>query len=212
MKLLFTSDLHGLSSAYQRFAQVLAGAQFDVGVISGDLMTYTDDLRLAEDRCKHTLQKAGKQILFLMGNDDGILGSEWTDEGDIRNLHGRRIEIAGVAFVGYQYTNPFVGGPFEKPESEQAIDLKALESVVDQNTVLVTHGPPYGILDQLPDGRSVGSKPLRTFVDHVNPKLHLFGHVHSSFGVSANSVNGSFPDRRIFISVDLATMTVDQVE
>ena len=53
--------------------------------------------------------------------------------------------------------------------------------------VLVTHQPPYGLLD------SAGSKPwgspaLRSVVERVRPKMHLFGHVHGAYG---NIVVGS---------------------
>ena len=51
--------------------------------------------------------------------------------------------------------------------------------------ILITHGPPYGVLDQSPVEylEPVGDKELREAVIRVKPKLHVFGHVHCGYGV-----------------------------
>jgi Icc-related predicted phosphoesterase len=43
--------------------------------------------------------------------------------------------------------------------------------------------PPFGILD-LVNNRNfrVGSKRLREAIDIIKPKVHIFGHIHESFG------------------------------
>jgi uncharacterized protein len=202
MRILFTSDLHGIRSAYKRFSQLLRSGRYDVGIISGDLMTDTADPRSEEEYMKRGLQAARKPVLFLMGNDDGTLDIEWTSQELIKNLHGRRLLIGNAAFVGYQYTNPFVGGIYEKTEDEQKLDLKMLGNIMDDNTVLVTHGPPYGVLDTTIAGESVGSQALRAFVDHYHPRMHLFGHIHESFGIAGTFVNGSYPNTRKFVEID----------
>lgn len=46
--------------------------------------------------------------------------------------------------------------------------------------VLITHGPPFGILDQCP--LPVGCPSLRRAVEKWKPRLHLFGHVHDRSG------------------------------
>jgi len=43
--------------------------------------------------------------------------------------------------------------------------------------------PPYGILDVIaPKDVSVGSKRLRDAVKIMKPKIHIFGHIHESYG------------------------------
>lgn len=49
--------------------------------------------------------------------------------------------------------------------------------------ILVTHGPPLNILDLAPGDRRVGCPILRDRVLQVKPKLHVFGHIHMSYGV-----------------------------
>ena len=44
--------------------------------------------------------------------------------------------------------------------------------------ILVTHGPPFGILDKTNEGKNAGSELLLKEVLRLKPKLHLFGHIH----------------------------------
>ncbi len=53
--------------------------------------------------------------------------------------------------------------------------------------ILITHGPPKGIMDSVEtnsiDSAHFGDPVLRAFVKQTKPKLHVFGHVHSGYGV-----------------------------
>lgn len=51
------------------------------------------------------------------------------------------------------------------------------EDIPDDIDILVTHWPPYGILDN-----DLGSPDILNFVLKANPKWHLFGHVHETEG------------------------------
>ena len=53
----------------------------------------------------------------------------------------------------------------------------AQEDIPKDIDILVTHYPPYGILDE-----GLGSEEILYFVMHSNPKYHLFGHIHSTAG------------------------------
>jgi Icc-related predicted phosphoesterase len=48
--------------------------------------------------------------------------------------------------------------------------------------VLVTHGPPRGILDRTIVGDEVGCDDLRDAVARVRPRVHVFGHIHEARG------------------------------
>lgn len=51
--------------------------------------------------------------------------------------------------------------------------------------ILVTHCPPFGILDISKHGNyNTGCKALLKAVNEIRPKLHIFGHIHESFGHS----------------------------
>ena len=54
--------------------------------------------------------------------------------------------------------------------------------------VLVSHGPPFGILDTAPiSGLHEGCRELSDAVVRVSPKLHVFGHIHVSTVPMASS-------------------------
>ena len=55
--------------------------------------------------------------------------------------------------------------------------------IPDSTDLLITHGPPHGILDACFDGRRVGCEELTRAVERVRPKLHVFGHIHEAYGV-----------------------------
>lgn len=69
--------------------------------------------------------------------------------------------------------------PRGKPLSEK---WAAIPSDVD---ILVTHTPPYGILDSVHNGKHLGCEELRNVFDRGNiaPRLHVFGHIHDGYGV-----------------------------
>ena len=53
---------------------------------------------------------------------------------------------------------------------------------IDGVDVLITHAPPYGILDR--DGSiHYGSNELLSRVKAVRPRIHLFGHIHKANGL-----------------------------
>jgi len=58
--------------------------------------------------------------------------------------------------------------------------------MLDDMDVLVTHGPPKGIMDKIESGLGIGCEYLREFVDRVKPKYHFFGHNHAGAGVQTN--------------------------
>ena len=241
MKLLFSSDLHGLDRAYLEFAAELKRGEYSLGVLGGDLMTYPSRSEIAEARIefqikaenhadrkrpelyiidfalqkkqnyyKRILIESGKPIVFVMGNDDGIIGSgkEWTCENNIQGVSQRRIDFGKYNLVGYHYTNPFVGGTFEKSEKEQNNDFKELEKLIDKNTILITHGPAWGILDSPGAGELAGSRALRELIERREPRLHIFGHVHSNFGVKNHAVNDSYPHSHQFVGIDVDAMEI----
>jgi hypothetical protein len=74
-----------------------------------------------------------KPVCYTMGNDDHVeLGYE--DER-IRSVHARRFDFGPYNIVGYQYSTPFMGGCYEKPEDEIAADLRLMESPSSMTTL-----------------------------------------------------------------------------
>lgn len=52
----------------------------------------------------------------------------------------------------------------------------------DSLDVVITHGPPKGILDRTEDGNRTGCLDLLTAVSKDRPLMHCFGHIHEGWG------------------------------
>ena len=58
----------------------------------------------------------------------------------------------------------------------------ATNPIPDAVDIVMTHGPPKGILDWCPEG-NVGCSNLLEAICRARPKMHCFGHIHESNGV-----------------------------
>lgn len=69
-------------------------------------------------------------------------------------------------------------------------DLERKWSFIPNDTdILVLHGPPQGFGDWVPRDEHVGSPSLIKKIREIKPKLAIFGHIHSGYGVYES--NGS---------------------
>lgn len=218
MNLLFGSDFHGNEQAFLRFAELLSDNQYSAGILGGDLMNAMDDkeqFRNKEIKMKQILNSSRKPVLFVMGNGDGNAGINWRDEGYLKNISNKREILDGQAFVGYQYSNPLSGSPFEKTEIEQDEDMHSLSKLIDADTILVTHAPAFGILDwRMRDGEgmNMGSRMIAKLMQKNNPKLHLHGHAHQSTGIDGSSINGAYFENHKFVCLNHAHKIYEFIE
>jgi len=95
-------------------------------------------------------------------------------------LMDRAIEIDRFRFYGTPEQPEFCGWAFNKYEEQLKPIYAAIPTDVD---VLITHSPPWSILDRCKDGRCVGSINLLEVVQQRAPQYHCFGHIHESYGV-----------------------------
>jgi len=89
--------------------------------------------------------------------------------------------IERVRFYGSPWTPRFEGGFQYNGDSvrEGKVIWSKIPGDVD---VLITHTPPFGVLDATRDGRHVGDRSLLLTLHDVHPTYHVFGHVHNSYG------------------------------
>ena len=52
----------------------------------------------------------------------------------------------------------------------------------NKNSILISHNPPYGIVDKAFNGKHVGSKIIQRAIKKYQPKLVLCGHIHEAEG------------------------------
>jgi Icc-related predicted phosphoesterase len=202
MKILLSSDLHGLIEAYLNFKSICINEKVNLGIVAGDLTTFSS--KKIEEDIKNIFDGIGIPILFIMGNDDQY---EWEDSKNAYNINQKTFDCNGYRFIGYQFTNPFIGGIFEKNEYEQRLDFSELKKLCNNKFILITHGPPFGILDKV-GNKNVGSKALLNFIQETKPEFHFFGHIHEQAGIFENNINGAYPIKKEFYLLNTEDKTI----
>jgi len=96
-------------------------------------------------------------------------------------LEDGEVTIDGVRFWGSPWQPEFNDWAFNLPRGEAIARKWAL--IPDGIDVLITHGPPLGIGDDGPVGGRAGCADLLARVQQVQPRLHVFGHIHQDGGV-----------------------------
>lgn len=91
--------------------------------------------------------------------------------------------VEGLKVFGSPWTPWFHDWAFNMPQNNSAV-AKSLWQVIPQDAdIVVTHGPPKGILDRTKGGLQVGCPSLAARLAEVGPKLHVCGHIHEAYGV-----------------------------
>ena len=149
-------------------------------------------------KARHRIVVAGNHDTFLYEHPrqaEARLGA-----AGITYLRDALIEIDGIRIYGTPWTEELFGYSFELPEDELIRKWQQIPTDVD---ILITHIPPLSVLDRVKAGNHQGSASLARRLVDVKPLLHLFGHIHESYGClqrengwSVNAAIGMFPDER----------------
>lgn len=100
--------------------------------------------------------------------------------GNAIYLEDEAIELDGIKFYGSPWQPWFCDWAFNLQRGEPL--RKVWAKIPEDTDVLITHGPPHGVLDRTISGEPVGCEELIGRVRAVKPKLHLFGHIHEGYG------------------------------
>lgn len=128
-----------------------------------------------------------KHKILIAGNHDAWANKKYNIDkvkaSGIIYLEHEYYELEGLLLFGSPYTPTFGQWHFMKSRSGIAKYWEALIPGID---VLITHGPPKGILDLSYDKNHkleyCGDSALLKSVFDTNPKYHIFGHIHNSKG------------------------------
>jgi Icc-related predicted phosphoesterase len=177
IRLVCMSDLHHIPHDFP----VPDG---DVLIIAGDVCGYGRLSELEEfDQFLAGLPHPHK--LLIAGNHDWPYArvSQKEARGLVKNavyLQDSGIEIDGLKFWGSPWQPWFLNWAFNLPRGLQLAEIWAkIPADID---VLITHTPPYGILDKV-EGDNVGCEDLAKALKRIKPKVHVFGHIHQGYGM-----------------------------
>jgi Icc-related predicted phosphoesterase len=125
-------------------------------------------------------------------------------------LQDQAVKIGGLRFYGSPWTPWFHSWAFNL---QRGFPIRKKWLAIPRDTdILITHGPPLGIGDLTLEGEQTGCEDLREIIDLIQPRLHIFGHIHEGAGVyregqttfvNASSVNRSYQPVHAPIVIDL---------
>ena len=128
--------------------------------------------------------------IFVAGNHDWIFETNNSYarkllSGSIIYLQDSFVEIEGLKIYGSPWQPRFFDWAFNLNRGAELAEKWKL--IPGDTDVLITHGPPFGILDEVPRRyfvENTGCEELRKRVEEVRPKLHIFGHIHCGYGTA----------------------------
>ena len=187
MHILHLSDTHG----HHRALKDLPTA--DLIVHSGDIGFAGTDSEFI-DFINWFIKLNYQYKILVGGNHDSYIEEE--DAEQIQKILPKNCYYlchSGVTIEGLK----FWGVPIFVSENISGVYFDMLEKIPSNTDILVTHQPPYGILDKA-EPYNFGCRELLDIVLAIRPKYHLFGHIHDAYGMEKKEhttfVNASIVD------------------
>jgi predicted phosphohydrolase len=150
----------------------------DILIHAGDFTMFSRSLRSILDFNEWLGELPHGRKVVCAGNHETFLQTDPANRSLLSNatvLTNEEVHIAGLRI----WASPVIlSGPAFCVKSD--FDRRLLFTGIPESTdVLITHGPPFGILDTAYGSDSHQGDPvLLDAVMRIRPKLHVFGHVH----------------------------------
>lgn len=181
MKVLFISDPH----TKEKFLKI--PSDIEMVVCAGNIGTYRNPSMNANGVLDFLAWYRNLSIphkVLIPGNHDTSIEGGLIDKKEFDGIHFLQHEmktVAGLKIFGSPYTPSFGDGwAYNVPRSKLDSYWKSIPEDLD---ILITHGPPKGILDLTinQDGHpfQCGCKSLLNRIRAVEPRYHVFGHIHT---------------------------------
>lgn len=198
MKIVCLSDTHLVHDEFDKIPAIPDG---DILIHSGDATFRGRPHEIYRfSKWFHSLPH--KYKIFVAGNHDimfeddrvkamGLLYDNpqyWSSPIPTKDrciyLEDSEVTIEGLRIYGAPWSPRFYDWAFNVDRGPK---IKAKWDLIPEEIdILVTHGPPYGYGDLSTKNELLGCKDLMEAVNRVKPKVHIFGHIHSGYGVSNN--------------------------
>ncbi|TMM31499.1 metallophosphoesterase [Polaribacter aestuariivivens] len=194
MKIVLISDTHGVHN---------------FRIPDGDVLIHAGDVssrgRKAEiDLFVKWFQKQPhKHKIFIAGNHDfyfeeAAQNNIAVNYPNLIYLNDSGCEIDGIKFWGSPIQPTFFNWAFNRNRGKEI--KKHWDLIPNNIDVLITHGPPYKVLDLTKNETYAGCEELKKKVLEIKPKLHVFGHIHEAYGKTIRNetifVNASLLDHK----------------
>lgn len=190
MRLVAISDTHGEHHK-------LNLPNGDVLIHAGDFTCFGRKQKQYLSFLRWFLRQPHKHKVFIAGNHEIELDnrpemvSEWINNEPLWDENVHYLQNSGVVIEGLNFygapQQPAYGGLAFNVFTKEELELVWGKIPTDTH-VLITHGPPHGILDYTPFWlSSQGCTKLKERLKALtNLKLHVFGHIHEGYGISGH--------------------------
>ncbi len=201
MKIWHISDTHNLHIK-------LTIPQVDCVIFSGDC-SLTDNFAINSNEVSNFIDWYAslpiKYKVFVGGNHDvsierGLHKPEKFKQNGIEYLFNDFVIIENYRIWGSPYTPTFGKGWAWNMQRHKI--HKVWDMIPDDTDILVTHGPPKGILDYTINRQNelenCGCSNLRKRISNLNLKACLFGHIHNCEHIHNSSIQKLARSNTIF--------------
>lgn len=207
MRLILVSDMHG---------KIPSVPEGDVLIIGGDITPHLHAeaaINWVNNVFVPWLDGVPcRDKVFICGNHDFVFRTDLNrlnlKKPNFYYLQDSSVTLGGRKIHGSPWSVSF--GPWVFMASDQKLSLY-WNQIEEDTEILVVHGPPYGIMDAVPEFVNgdnetrwpgvtyAGSKTLLERIKQLkNLKLVVCGHIHEGYGVLSNDgttfVNASMMD------------------
>jgi Icc-related predicted phosphoesterase len=180
LRLIAASDIHGDYGIIRNFGMAALDLKASAIVLAGDIYPRTE-------RILSHISRLELPVYTVLGNDDPSYESILLDKYPyILNVDGETIDIGPVEIIGCSGLHSIDTFTINE-EKIDSILQKAFTKAI-KPVVLVTHFPPFKILDLATRHgvNHVGSKAIRNAIEKYRPALCICGHVHKDGGKRAS--------------------------
>ena len=162
----------------------------DYLIHAGDALGWGDHVEWFKFMCwMDNVRNDYKAIIYVPGNHDKIVEADVklrqveAAEAGFTLLVDSGIEIDDISFYGTPWVNYMSGRwAFEAYDDKQHRHFNGIRFDQDAKyRILLSHNPPLGYLDK--GEYHSGSRALIKAVQRTKPHLHVFGHIHESYGI-----------------------------
>lgn len=180
-KILKAITAHSAHSAHS--------AHKDLSLGSGDILFHCGDFTkkghltevldfasyIEKQDYKHKVEIAGNHDFFFENNDRFEAEKIFNEHG-IVYLNDSYVILEDMKIWGCPVQPWFYDWAFNR---KRGMEIKKHRDLIpDDINILLTHGPPHGILDRTHCGEYVGCEELLKIVARINPHIHVFGDIH----------------------------------
>jgi Icc-related predicted phosphoesterase len=176
MRIYAVADIHGRSDKIALIRDITLQLNPDVLVVAGDITNYTGSAGVLTQ-----INNLPVPVLAVRGNTDlSRVENMFEYFSNISPLHLKQVTMGSTPFVGVSGCIPI---PFSSRIClNQLLVTEKLKSLIKSNSVLVTHPPPRGTLDEVLGRFNAGCRSLTKLIKICQPVLMICGHIHERPG------------------------------